>query len=977
MILNNIFKYLAFAIILTCGSIQAETVLYGETSEPRSSQFTQGDDIYLYFTAYGLKPHQKNVTMKLDFYNENDKLLRSFPNVHIEVNQAGVGTASFNAGYHFRKLGFYRVYATLSNGTGLPAIGSRPEGYLTYAVMRDPKLKKAYTMEYSHFMSGGQHKKYLSRTWKQDQGSGQWRHLEQNRFGEYSKNPNADKIILRQSLKTLGPVKPGELRDDYGLANMLPGISRKWPRTEEYFTRSSLKDSRVPMLTGKGLEVWRDYCGTLSKNWAKQFSDHPLRLYQILWEQDPKYGISTWDDFKNIYRTAYEAIHKNDPKALVLAMPNNLEANLRAGLWKYFDGISNHSYIAFPVEQNGLVKRCRDTFALIRKYTGKDMPVYGTEFGYCTWGLKEKEPIQMYGMVRGFLIMLGEGWKSNSLFHWTDYRGEQGFGYSYNLDYGKNGNDWLPHKTSPKPALPALDAMINYVEGHVSAGAIEYLGDTAWGYAYQAKDGHVVLALWDYSGHPRKVEIPVGRNEIEVADMMGNLQKYKTDDGILSLTLTEAPQYILNADSKLWGREAVKMITVDRSNMVSVVGSEIVISGKVNARESAVNGTLQIIPDKKLGLAPAAGKISIGANKSAAYSFPFTIPGDAGQGRYPFVLKLNANGKTVASNGTMLEVKSPVNSLSVKPEWENGKYGIGIELEEAAGIPASGRINVRLVGHPDGRASVPFSLKPNEKKVLTHFYDELEVYPLKDIKAELEYIMDSGYRFTADHELNFLFAPYRPAVRIDGDPADWNGIPAIPIDETMLCRNKQFYSGAKDLTGTVRVAWNETCLLFFITADDDVFLQKETGWKTWAYDCVQMAFTKVYRLPESSNAWLDKLTRAHTELDFALTPKGPEAYRTVTFDPQKYPVAQIDLRSCPLAIVKVPLEDGRVRLSYEIAIPWNFLGIGSIRAGDRLGWSININDRDSDDPLIQRDPSAIGAFELKKTAKFGMITLIR
>ena len=70
-------------------------------------------------------------------------------------------------------------------------------------------------------------------------------------------------------------------------------------------------------------------------------------------------------------------------------------------------------------------------------------------------------------------------------------------------------------------------------------------------------------------------------------------------------------------------------------------------------------------------------------------------------------------------------------------------------------------------------------------------------------------------------------------------------------------------------------------------------------------------------------------------------------------------------------------KNGRVRLSYEIAIPWDFLGIGSIRTGDSLGWSISISNRDSDDPHIRRDPSAIGAFELKKNAKFGMIVLVR
>ena len=879
---------MAFAFALEGG---AAVSFACETSEPRANMFVQGEDIYLYFTATGLKCREKGVSAALVVKDADGKVVHEKSDLHVEVNDAGVGTASYRISWSLRRLGFYRAYATLSDGTRLPAVGSRPEGYVTFAILRDPGLKRKYSMPYTHFMAeGGGWRGFMAGgAWRQHQSGGQWRQLEHEGIGSYAKNPGADKVILRESLKKEGPVRPGELRNDYGLANLLPGVSPNWPRTTEFYMPASIKSVRVPMLNTQGLEAWRDYCDTLSKNWAKQFADHPIHLYQVLWEQDPVYGESTWDDFKNIYRIAYETIHLNDPKACILLMPNDIAENLCNGMGEYADAISNHSYCGFPVEANGLVERCRRQLRMIRELSGKEMPIYGTEFGFSTAGLMENEALQMYGMVRGSLIMLGEGWRSNSLFKGADYRGEQGYGINYNLDYGEGNNDWLPLKTSPKPAMPALDAMINFVEGHVSVGPVEFLGETALGYVLKAEDGHVVMPLWDY-GKGSEATVEVGREQIEVADMMGNVRKVKTPGGRLHLSLGEAPQYVLDVNPETWTRARL-----DRMN------------AEVRA-----------------------------ARTKASFK--------------------------------------PVLCEAMLPMFGNGSCGLSVRLAAQGGKAASGTLEVRLPGWPECRKTVPFALHADETKVFSVVFGEMDVNALDEIPVEIA-VVTPGRTDVFRDEVNYLFAKRMRTPAFDGGDDEWRDVRAWRVDDTKATRGPQWHKGADDVRADVRIGWNEDYLLFFVRTEDDVFLQEETGWKTWDWDCLQMGFTKNYRMKDTNNMWLDAQARCRTEIDFALTKNGPETYRAMTWDKKNVPIALLDPAKARLGIRQRKLTNGRIQTDYEIGLRWELLGRAKAQAGDRIGWALAILDKDSADRTEQLYPSMIGAFSLKKPMEFGMITL--
>jgi hypothetical protein len=135
-------------------------------------------------------------------------------------------------------------------------------------------------------------------------------------------------------------------------------------------------------------------------------------------------------------------------------------------------------------------------------------------------------------------------------------------------------------------------------------------------------------------------------------------------------------------------------------------------------------------------------------------------------------------------------------------------------------------------------------------------------------------------------------------------------------------------------------------------------------------DCIQLDIDLDPRKDDrrTGNDLADKGNRHRmSEINFALTAKGPEAYRTVSFDDQKFPLALLAAKDLPLVV----RHHGN-RLIYEAAIPWKTLGTGAPPKDGLLGFALSVNDRDD---IKQVDPTALSAFQLKDTRKFGLMIL--
>ncbi len=951
-------------LCILAAHVQAEITLTGETNAPETSMFAQGAKVKLFYHVSGLQPNQGNLTLELNVVDEKEKSLKKFS---LPVKADSEGRWSATVAPPCERLGFYRVYSKLSNGILLSKLASRKAGFLTYAVVFGEDRYKEYPMEETFFGNHGPSfgfHRMIGLRWGYKGKN--WSVLEPKKPGEYARNPKADQIDL------LGELPKWK---EYYQTNQNP--IPKWMEDPRY---RITKNGKWVRFTPEGEKYYAEYLKTFAANYAKQIKQNQVRaLIQITWEPHFPWNFSgTAEDLVQIHKNAYQAIHAGTKDAWVIgptaAGLDTLDWHrelFEAGLLKYVDAISIHPYFAFPPEQNGMVEKVRAFKALIRKYAGRDLDIHGNEAGFPTHELPEREILQMHGIVRSNLILLGEGFKSNMVFYSHDYWGEPGYGYTYNLNPKREfGTD----KIAPKPLVPAIGAAAYFLNGHTSAGAIESLGDTAWGYAYQRKDGFTTLALWDYSGNPREVEIPVGRAEIELGDMMGNTRKVKTDDGTLKLTLTEDPVYVIDVDLDLWGRGAVRPIAPDQSKISAISGGTVTISGTLHAKKVPMNGTLLLSGDPKWKLPQMKQEFQVKAGKAAAYSFRLVLPKNLPEGNLPLMLKFVSGGKSIAATPLLLQIKPPVAIDEVLPDFRNGKKCLKIKMRELSGNDIEGNLETRIVGNPDGRKRMRFRIKGGGSAEILCVYDDLDVNPLKNDDLELTVATDSGFRFKRKEKMNFLSAVYRPGIRIDGNLADWKGVPVWPFEPDMIRDEAKIYQGRKDLDASISFAWNESGLLFLVDVRDNVYCQPHTGWQTWDGDSLQMGFTRRVRYKETANMLQDKMNVAYSEIDFALTKNGPEVYRTVTFDNTRFPIAQISLKDAPLKVVKTLQPDGSTRLQYEISVPWKFLNMPSAPgAGSCIGWSMSVNDRDQ-----QKGPRAwLEAFRLKKPEDFGILVLTK
>ena len=960
---------LVIAVCLLSGvTAWAGVVLTGDTSRPEMSTFIPGETITLTFTVSGLTTADRGVRLLVNVTDEHGKSIRTHE-IPVQADASGGWTTSLTAPNS--KLGFYRVKARLSNGVQIEKLGSRQAGHLTYCIVPDPKLRPLYGRKDTRFgMQGGFSVKapiqpYLGIRWIL--GGYTWRNEEPDRPGQFAEKRAAAKKAGEQPAK-----RDPNSWQVYIFAT--PFFVPDWaaiPETKTYVTGT---------LTPAGEKAWGDYCRQIAEATVEDDPDNDEHIYQITWEPVFPWGFKGTDEqLIRIYQIAYPALHQYDPKALVIgptgagisidAMTWNA-ALLKKGLSKYLDGYCIHPYHPMPPEPEKMVQHVRQLRDIVRRGMGRDVPIFGTEQGNPTKEDPSKELDHARGLLRENLIMLGEGFRFNVAFYIADYPAEPGFGYYYNL------NPKIPYgtdKISPKPIAPAYAAQSFLIEGHKSTGAIEWLGETAWGYAFDRKDS-VVLALWDYGDKPRRVKVPVGVGQVDVYDWMGNKKSVSSPGGILDLTLTPEPTYVTRVSPALWSAAGRKSIIVQGQGLSCFPGGKAAITAKITATSTPLSGTVMIEPDPRLGIPKSEKKISPRPSANRSVTFDLAIPATAKPGNYPVTLSLRDKTGLVGVTGIVVTVNPALEILSAVPTVAaNGARTVEISLREARGRRASGTVTTEIKGVRDSRRSSKFALTPKGKTTLVVTCDCTDINPAKGYQLAITVSAPGITGCAREFRVDFLEAKkLSKAPAIDGDLADWEGIPAVVLDGTQgMARCPEYYTGPRDLAASVRFAWDESALYMGAEVTDEAFVQDHTGFMSWLGDCIQVGIDldPDQARRSSGNLLAEAGSRRHSEIDLALTPDGPQAYRTLTFDPSTHPIQLLTSR---LAVVK---QTGK--LVYEAAIPWETLGARKpVRLHDRIGIALAVNDLD--DPK-QPDPTALGMFGgiawSKDPDRFGILTL--
>ena len=531
-------------------------VLAADTSNPTNSFFRKGEAASVTFSVSKI-PAGETLTLESSIYDEHDKKLVNLPALSVKGDAKGKWTGALPLPTD--RYGFYRLRAKCGGAT-LPKLGSRPPGCITYAVVFDPDKRKKYSDDWTFYgLMGGA------------PGADMWLGTS---FHFASATPFSEEYVKAQRAKgrnphvTRGTISCGDQRK---LDMFLPQEGR------EFCASNGIR----------GICLW----GYLKSDEGRRWYRHAMKgLIRAAKEQVPGrrvYEITGEPDLTapnpeavvEITRLAYGIITEDDPDGVIcgpmLSAFSKMQYHRRLfelGLADWITAFGIHQYMPIPAEPTGILSKIRELRKMIRDRKGHDIPMFGGEGGFCISSTIHNDIVKMNGLVRAQLFMLGEGMGMSNIYYPADHGRKDGppdvgdYGLMSNLDLGP----WryAPRRVSPRPVAPAIAAATRFTEGHRATGCLEgCFGKTSLGYSYATAEDECVIAVWDWGGEPSVAELNVGHGEIVVADIMGNERTVKTKDGVLTLTLGESPQYVLDPDPALWGKkgtEAARMQALAR-----------------------------------------------------------------------------------------------------------------------------------------------------------------------------------------------------------------------------------------------------------------------------------------------------------------------------------------------------------------------------------------------------------------------------
>ena len=531
----------------TTGPSATPPTLNGETNRANNSTFVLGESVELSFQASGL-PASKATSLAVKVSDEFGNEISS-TSLSMTADSYGKASAAFAA--PASKFGYYRVEATLPDGTTLASLGTRPAGFITYAVVPDPASRINYGDAGSRFgMQGGFSYaqgsviQYLGIRYLLD-GPG-WSELEPNYAGQFAEARSA--ALARGQKYPVSVANNSAVWSTYAIPLLSVATVPAWAMEPGTGTKSW---PAMGVLNTSGVEGFPAFATARASQIAADYASQSAHYYQVTWEPEMPLNFGgTPEQLVQYYQLSYEAIHRADPKAIVMGptmFPGDktpMSQLWSAGLASYLDAVAMHPYVKWPPETNGLVSNIRLQMQMARSAKGHSVTFVGTEHGYASGSIGELN--EALGDVRATIILLGEGFKFDFAFYiadfWNQSPSETGstFGYYWNLDpkiiYGTD-------KLGPKPVAPAFAAMTYWLDGTTTSGPLSNLSGTQMGYRFQ-RNGTTILAIWDYQAGS-SVSLPMPSESVKICGWMGNCRTATSSSGSLKLSLGPSPTYVI------------------------------------------------------------------------------------------------------------------------------------------------------------------------------------------------------------------------------------------------------------------------------------------------------------------------------------------------------------------------------------------------------------------------------------------------
>ncbi|MFQ6096309.1 MAG: hypothetical protein ACE5O2_01185 [Armatimonadota bacterium] len=271
-----------------------------------------------------------------------------------------------------------------------------------------------------------------------------------------------------------------------------------------------------------------------------------IQAWEVWNEPDIGFWPDLSDRFSGVQKAAYLGFHDSGARTPVLLAslcrgPSRFaDALFESGIADYFDIFNYHEYADPTQAYPRIAERYLD---VIERFGCGDRPVWVTEAGIRLREhegslTREDQRRQAEFVPKSFAMSLASGADRHFFFVLPHYL-ERG------IQFGALRPDCTPY-----PAYVAIAAAVNIL------GEARYLGE------YPTGDDRVtaqvfeagrdeVMVIW--SAEESRIEIPLEKQRVRVADLVGNARLVATEAGALRLEVGPSPQYVVGVGEAVLG----------------------------------------------------------------------------------------------------------------------------------------------------------------------------------------------------------------------------------------------------------------------------------------------------------------------------------------------------------------------------------------------------------------------------------------
>lgn len=918
-------------LILFCAAMPAWATWRMDTSQPQLNVFEQHESAMLSIQWTG-EEAAPAFTPALELYDMlGNKLADLLPTKLVDQAASLKLPTS--------KLGYFEIRAIGDKASQIiPALGSRPAGMMSYAVVakinRDPAGQWQYHylgMQGTTILGNGHPLGWDAYPYLGIQTAGLGYHW--NKY-ETTGPQDFEKKIANDPY-------PKVIRE----MNIYPNFQLSgfpiWAVNQERLPKEQRKHRGTTRLPPKDYKEYEAFLRRMVTHIKNNYSQLPHRTYEILWEPCIPWGwYGSIDEIVKVFEVAHCVIHEVDPNGRVagptLSSLNDtdyLEQLLVAGLNQYIDVLSCHPYKGYPPEKTAIEQGLADVDHVVQKHVGRSLPFLGTEFGFtddaCQGVLNHS-----YGITTSLIIFKAGGADTHTIFYLADYAGEPGYGFFYNM---VKGLPFGPKKISPKPAVPMIRACIDQIGTSKVIGKLDYLGSDLWGYIFEDQQTHELMAiLWDVSDQNRSLLFDTGMQHVTQIDGFGNPQRVTTRDGLVNLALTRMPTYIRGISPRMYGPNRLKPLVATPSNWLVSRGKELKVPLTFTRALTDKPVTLSFDTDADISQEQFRKTLTLQVDQPLTVTLP--IASNAPLGPAVGYLRLTSQGKTIWRGIQHLEITPELEFGKLTAEPENQTWQVTQTVRNVADIPWQGTVTTQIDDRTIAKQKlvIPAGQKMTLTSVLPADIQPTKVHPVKSIFAS-----EVGTQLTTQNDVTCMVIPSVSS------PVDWSRLKSIRLtaDDQNLWKNHPStqLKNQTDLAADFAYGYDDKFVYVQAVVQDDVHRCETRSGTTWDQDSLQLAFDVMPGRQISSNLLAEKNERSNSEFCLALTPRGQEIY--VHMRPGGSSIKEPLITPNENLKLDITREQGVTR--YRLAIAWELLDPMHQRKGDILGIAAAVNDSDA------------------------------